>query len=164
MKKMRVILTVLLSIALLTFLLWPVSVITINAQSGQRVQQKIGADERVILYFLHSYYHVPQYEYYRHEGNQLVLDEIRFGDLQAANYYDPFRTYTLNEETGYYELKNIGYRIDAHRFAMAHGTDYSISVGSHTYDLNKTFPDASSIETTVQVTPRIIYYYWRLFK
>ena len=133
----------------------PVNVVVISLDSGEIIRHTVAKDTLITLHFVHSYYRVPQYENYRISGDSLVLDEIWFGDLQAANYWNPDIRYLYDEATGFYYLKDIGGRIDRHIFSMAHRTQYSISVGSRTYDLNKAFPNAHIMTTTAGAKPWI---------
>lgn len=142
-------------IALAGFAFRPVKVVVMSLDDGEVIGHTVGEDARITLYFLHSYYRVPQYEHYRVSGDSLVLDEIWFGDLQAATYWNPDIRYLYDDATGFYYLKNIGGRIERHTFSMAHRTQYSISIGSRTYDLNKMFPKAHTITTAAGVRPWI---------
>jgi hypothetical protein len=45
-------------------------------------------NETFQIRFNHSLYHVPQYEKWELKGGGLVLKEVRFGNLAAAEYYN----------------------------------------------------------------------------
>lgn len=53
----------------------------------------LNGNETFQVRFNHSLYHVPQTEKWKVEGGSLELEEVRFGSLAAAEYYNPALPY-----------------------------------------------------------------------
>jgi len=68
-----------------------------------RVKVKEGST--LSLAFTHSLYHTPQIEIYTVLAESLLLHEIRFGNLEAAGYYDPNPRGDLYREGNFWKLK-----------------------------------------------------------
>lgn len=156
MKGKRAIVSALFVTIAVIVMIMPTRVFILDAGQYGSVFERAGKNGTVTLYFLHSYYHVPQRAYYRHDGSGLALYEMWFGDLQAANYYDPSLAYTRNRD-GSYSLTGLDFKVDAVDFAMAHGTDYSISFGDREYDLNDVFPTGTHVKVSAKTVPFFIF-------
>jgi hypothetical protein len=160
----RWLLSALTAVFLLALVLWPVRILVLESDHGPPVLLAVDTDEKLVLQYTHSIYHVRQQEIYEMDKNELVLRSMYFGDMSAALYYDSYARYPLEPEPGGgYKIDGMDVRFPAVSFALGHGTQYEIRVGTkRSIDLRKTFADAAGLVVRTEVVSRGEYLVRRL--
>jgi hypothetical protein len=72
---------------LIMVVLWPVQGIGIYC-GGSLLRFVNGVDDGFAITYVHSLYRVPQQEVYRVSKGLLIIETMRFGSIEARNYYD----------------------------------------------------------------------------
>lgn len=157
-KKMIFVLVSTLVLCILLTGLWPVEVLIIGGDKTESSFFKVSEGEKIYLSFLHSRYKVQQEEIYLIEKSQMVLTSVFFGDFSAADYYDPKNSlYQLTHVNEGYEIKKMRYVVPSIQFAIAHGTQYTLNIGSlPPIDLNTSFKESNFISIKIEEEPRVM--------
>ncbi len=139
-------------VILLAILAWPVRVLLLESEHGATLLLTVKTDDTVTLQYVHSIYHVLQREIYQPAGDELILRSMYFGDMSAALYYDDYHRYNLQPEPGGgYTIKGLDLHYPSVSFALGHGTEYEMYIGSaQAIDFNRVFPETTflTIRTT----------------
>lgn len=145
-------LSVLAAVCLLAFALRPQKVLLLESDHGTPLMVPVKTAETITLQYVHSIYHVRQQEVYQAADNELVLRSMFFGDMSAALYYDAYSRYALEQAPGGgYAIKGLDLRYPTVAFALGHGTEYEVYVGTApTVDLNKAFPEAAFLTISTE--------------
>lgn len=124
----------------ITFLL-PLNTISLIGESEERVFLiKEEASTEFSIEFIHSIYHVLQIENYEIKDKAFILRNVYFGSYDAANYYDPILAKDMKElSDGGFVLEDINFKIEQVKFALGHGTNYSIIINGKKVNLNEDF-------------------------
>lgn len=157
-------LAALTAVFLAVTVLWPVRILTLESRNGEPHLLTVGAGDTITLQYVHSIYRVIQREIYQPVGNELVLRAVYFGDMSAALYYDGYARYPLEPEPGgSYSIKGLNQHYPAISFALGHGTQYEILIGTtQVIDLDKAFKDATFLTVKTEVLSRGEYILRRL--
>lgn len=143
------------AVVLLIVLAWPVRVLVLESEHRAPLLLAINSEDTVTLQYVHSIYHVRQREVYQPARDGLVLRSMYFGDMSAALYYDDYRRYRLEPEPGGgYTIKELNLHYPAVSFALGHGTEYEMYVGTAlAIDFNRAFPDATFLTIRTATMP-----------
>lgn len=122
------------------------STVVLTGEMGEERAVPCAPGGAMELEFTHSMYHVPQRETYLVREGDFLLCRVYFGDVRAALYYDAYGVYDMAANAdGSYEAAGLDAPCRELRFALAHGTEYAVTVQGVRLDLNEAFPRSSHI-------------------
>ena len=149
---------------ILALVLWPVRTLILESENSVPVLLMVKPGETITLEYIHSIYHVRQQEVYEPVGTNLVLRSMFFGDMSAALYYDSYSRYALEPQPGGgYIIRGLNLGYSAISFAMGHGTQYNMYIGTtQSVDLDKSFKNFTFLTVRTEVMPRGKFIFRRL--
>ena len=160
--KKKKIMLILFVVALGCLLFRPVTVLVLGSEKEGDILLRVNRGEKITLQYVHSIYQVDQHEIYELKDSDFILRSLFFGNLRAALYYDSYTQYPLTHTTGGYEINGLNLHYPVIRFALGHGTQYQIAIGSRMrVDLNQTFFDATFLHIRAESVPAVKFYIMR---